>query len=244
MKQEESYFREIELIQLIGRKDLKTGTLVNLTDGGEGSINYVYNLEVLEKKHNSKIISQFDLFGKYIKTWTSNLQAGKNLGLDPKYILDCCRHDSRACGESYWRFGDIRTIHIPNLLRPVVQCDLNGNIVNTFVNSRIARQAVKYEVYDCCKKNAKTPNKYSRHGYMWFFLENISQISRYSEPKKDINKKIFKEIRQIDISTGVIINTFKSKRDLNNAGFLAKTVYRCCRGELNKTQGFKWEMIF
>lgn len=79
---------------------------------------------------------------------------------------------------------------------------------------------------------------------MWFFLENISQISRYSEPKKDINKKIFKEIRQIDISTGVIINTFKSKRDLNNAGFLAKTVYRCCRGELNKTQGFKWEMIF
>lgn len=45
---------------------------------------------------------------------------------------------------------------------------------------------------------------------MWFFLENISQISRYSEPKKDINKKIFKEIRQIDISTGVIINTFKS----------------------------------
>ena len=42
---------EIDLIELIGRRDKKKGTLVNLTDGGEGAVGYIgggtscYNIE-------------------------------------------------------------------------------------------------------------------------------------------------------------------------------------------------------
>ena len=38
----ETYDKEIEIIQEIGRRNLKTGTLLNLTSGGEGVVNYIY----------------------------------------------------------------------------------------------------------------------------------------------------------------------------------------------------------
>jgi group I intron endonuclease len=39
LSEEECFYREIELISLIGRRDLNKGSLVNLTDGGAGRIN-------------------------------------------------------------------------------------------------------------------------------------------------------------------------------------------------------------
>lgn len=41
--------KEIEFIKLYGRKDLGTGTLVNLTDGGEGIIGFCRNQEYKDK---------------------------------------------------------------------------------------------------------------------------------------------------------------------------------------------------
>jgi hypothetical protein len=41
--------KEISLIKLIGRRNTKQGTLVNLTDGGEGSINVIVKPETREK---------------------------------------------------------------------------------------------------------------------------------------------------------------------------------------------------
>ena len=43
---EEACLLEKELIKRFGRKDLKTGSLVNVTDGGEGVINYIYTADV------------------------------------------------------------------------------------------------------------------------------------------------------------------------------------------------------
>lgn len=39
LDEKEAFKKEIELIELIGRLDIRTGILVNLTDGGEGTIN-------------------------------------------------------------------------------------------------------------------------------------------------------------------------------------------------------------
>lgn len=41
----ESYLKEVELISEIGRKDLKTGPLTNLTSGGDGTSGYVFTDE-------------------------------------------------------------------------------------------------------------------------------------------------------------------------------------------------------
>lgn len=46
---EEAIEKEKEFIALYGRKDTGTGTLVNMTDGGEGTVGYKHTDEVKEK---------------------------------------------------------------------------------------------------------------------------------------------------------------------------------------------------
>jgi hypothetical protein len=52
---EEAIIKEIEFIKLYGRKNLGTGTLVNLTDGGEGTVNKVFSEEYRRNLSNSMI---------------------------------------------------------------------------------------------------------------------------------------------------------------------------------------------
>jgi hypothetical protein len=47
---EDACKKEVELIKLYGRKDLKTGTLVNMTNGGEGVFGLIFS-----KDHRNKI---------------------------------------------------------------------------------------------------------------------------------------------------------------------------------------------
>jgi hypothetical protein len=49
LTEEEAFKHEIYMIAVFGRKDLETGILYNLTDGGEGPSGYVYNEEQRKK---------------------------------------------------------------------------------------------------------------------------------------------------------------------------------------------------
>jgi hypothetical protein len=70
---EEACVKEIELIALYGRKDLKTGSLVNFTDGGEG-----------RKGSQNRITPtyQIDLQGNIIKEWINIETISKELKID------------------------------------------------------------------------------------------------------------------------------------------------------------------
>lgn len=70
---EEACLKEIELIALYGRKDLKTGSLVNFTDGGEG-----------RKGSQNRITPtyQIDLQGNIIKEWINIETISKELKID------------------------------------------------------------------------------------------------------------------------------------------------------------------
>lgn len=46
---EKAKLREVKLIKLLGRRDIKTGTLVNLTEGGDGSYRRIVMPETREK---------------------------------------------------------------------------------------------------------------------------------------------------------------------------------------------------
>lgn len=61
LNEQQSFILECELIKLIGRKDLKNGSLVNMTDGGEGSSGYKHKKESLEKlkKNFEEIKTEF-----------------------------------------------------------------------------------------------------------------------------------------------------------------------------------------
>ena len=51
--------KEVEMISLYGRKDLKLGSLVNLTDGGDGILNYVHTDKTKNKISDSHLGKEF-----------------------------------------------------------------------------------------------------------------------------------------------------------------------------------------
>lgn len=106
---EEVKEKEKEFIKLYGRVDLKTGTLVNLTDGGDGVLNKHENAELRLKlskaalgkkmsdaarlkmsKNRSAPIIQMDLSGNFIKEWDS-IVSTKEKFKTPSTIIRCAK---------------------------------------------------------------------------------------------------------------------------------------------------------
>ena len=55
--EQEAFAKEMQLIELYGRRDLKTGTLFNLTAGGEGPSGYVKNAAEKETDRNGMLLN-------------------------------------------------------------------------------------------------------------------------------------------------------------------------------------------
>src|SRR5687767_9844318 len=49
LSEDEAFILERELIKIIGRRDLGTGPLVNLTDGGDGAVGQIMSQEARDK---------------------------------------------------------------------------------------------------------------------------------------------------------------------------------------------------
>jgi hypothetical protein len=64
---EEACLKEIELIEFYGRRDLNKGTLVNMTDGGDGILGYIFSRDSREKRSISKLGDKNPSFGVYFK---------------------------------------------------------------------------------------------------------------------------------------------------------------------------------
>jgi len=83
--------KEIEFIKLYGRIDLNTGSLTNLTDGGEGTVGFKMSEETKKKLSlnnaskgkfgkdhpNAKKAYQYDIKGNFIKEWDSLADIGR-----------------------------------------------------------------------------------------------------------------------------------------------------------------------
>lgn len=73
--------KEIEFIKLYGRKDLRTGTLVNLTDGGDGTLNTSDNSKIAIKLSNKKNKSKECISFETNKTFCSLKEACKEYNI-------------------------------------------------------------------------------------------------------------------------------------------------------------------
>lgn len=75
---EQAAEKEKEFIALYGRKDLGLGTLVNLTDGGEGTIGYRHTEEAKEKNRIAASGKNNALYGKERPDHSKRMQGDKN----------------------------------------------------------------------------------------------------------------------------------------------------------------------
>lgn len=151
--------REREFIKLYGRKNLGLGTLVNLTDGGEGSYNP--SEETRDKIRNA-------LTGIKRSAETKNKVRLANLG---KKKAPCSQETKRKIGDknrgyNNGMFGKYGADH-PNS-KAIIQMTLDGTYISEFVNARIAMELTNIPYKDISA--AITGRQKSAGGYKWKFV--------------------------------------------------------------------------
>ena len=75
---EQACEKEKEFIALYGRRDLGTGTLVNLTDGGEGTLGYRHTEEAKEKNRLASLGENNAWYNKKRPDHTKRMQGENN----------------------------------------------------------------------------------------------------------------------------------------------------------------------
>lgn len=114
LSQEEACELEIFLISEIGRKDLGEGTLVNMTDGGEGrsNVNNKIRKKIIESnRKNMKAVSQYDNLGNLVGTYRSISFASKQTEISRQSIRDCVANKSKTAGGYVWQLSSVGYEH-------------------------------------------------------------------------------------------------------------------------------------
>lgn len=247
---ENSAFRlERFLINLIGRRDLDKGTLSNMSDGGEGcsGVDYTYNRRLNMCDNKQKII-QYNTNGEIIKIWNNIIELSiKNTKYRTNHIHRACKSNgSRKYDKYLWKYyenekeNDI--IKIRDKYKHILQYNKEGNFIKEWFDSKDAEKVYGNAILKCCRNNNNNNNiKYHYKDYMWYFKDNnISEkIESYYK-----NPSLGNSVRKEKINMYSLNDEFLgiySPRELKLKGFLTKTIYRCCNGELNTTQGYKWK---
>ncbi len=168
--------KEIEFIKIYGRIDLNSGTLVNLTNGGEKNNGRKVSQETKRKmslirtgksKKGNKIY-QYDLEGNFVKEWSSCREAERYLNLSETSINKCLTDKNLTGGGFYWsKFKKDRYIKtgFPLLGKKVEQYSLDGNFIREWKNAREVSKCFnvhKTSIGRCLIGKSKSSN-----GFIW-----------------------------------------------------------------------------
>jgi hypothetical protein len=138
--------KEKEFIKLYGRKNLNEGTLVNLTDGGDGTHRAKFpNRKMAEKQRLSMI--------------------GRKLSQETKDKISAAHKGRKQTPEAI----ESRRIGIINSDKkciPIVQKDKEGNIIKVWRSGNDARLAGFPHVTCCCRGN-----RLHCGGYRWEYYD-------------------------------------------------------------------------
>lgn len=176
---EEACLKEIELIALHGRKDLKTGTLINFTNGGEGR---------LGSQNRITPTYQIDLEGNIIKEWNNIETICKELNIHRQSLYAVLNGKVLTCNKFIWIYKKNYSIgYLQNILNKldnekirrinnptpgkkpiaVLQYDLNNNFIAEY-NSVL--EASKKTLTRCsCITQCVNPkyNRTTANNFIW-----------------------------------------------------------------------------
>lgn len=211
----------------------------NLSIGGSG----------LKEKHRI-IVDEYDLYGNFIGTHNSLIDAARSVGSNHhSAIAKCCNGKSKFAFQRVWRYhGDsFDKYELPNKifaernykLASVDQYSLNGVYIKTFDSISNACRELNVDessshISECCMGKIR-----SIYGYIWRYhgesLGDYTDSRTVSINKYDKNNNFLKQynsLKEACLDIG---------KDYNDT--VTGNIRRCCKGERKTAYNFKWKYV-
>jgi len=143
LEEKEAFRIEIDMISKIGRKDLSSGPLRNLSDGGEGNGNRIFSDEHRKNLSISK------------KGNTSD-----NLKIHLKKIHESMIGNTRTLGMKFSEESIEKLIK--SHIKPIIKLDIEGNILEEFISIKDAMEKTGISMKKVLSGKGKTAG-----GFNW-----------------------------------------------------------------------------
>lgn len=190
-------------------------------------------------KYRAKPIIQYDLNGKFIRTWDCAKDVEKEIGIHHSNIGKCCTGNMKSAGEYQWRYDkgnydNIDPMEINDRRIKIYQYGLDGYYIKTWDSLFEINKELGYatsNIGKCCKGKI-----YSAYGYRWS-KDYKDNLDVYINPH-------YRKIVQFDVNMNYIKiwDSIKDASDRLNIDY--KLIQSCCRrkGKQSKS-GFLWRYI-
>lgn len=125
-------------------------------------------------EHNTKPIDLYNLQGEYIETIYGAYNVAIKLGVSRNVVYQVLHHQRKSCGGYQIKYQEDpqkieKYVSSQGGKIPIVQMDLENNIINTFDSIADACRETGFDpstISKCCKGKLKT-----HHGYKWEYLD-------------------------------------------------------------------------
>lgn len=243
LTEKEAFDLEKKLIQEIGRRDKKLGTLTNLTNGGEGSSGYTHSEEsklkigisskgripyIKGKKHTEET-----------KNKISKSNKGKNLTIEQ---IDFLKESRKGCGNPM--FGKKQSIETRNKRKTsmigknskrILQYDIYGNFLKEWISASEASKELNIQsstISASCRGERAQSG-----GFLWFFKENdFKQNIVVNNKKFDYKRTVIQKSLN-----GEVIKEWKNAKEVSlSLNFTAWLIIECCRKNKTSYKNFLW----
>ena len=196
-------------------------------------------------------VDEYDLYGKFIQTHESLINAARNAGATTSSaIRKCCEGKSKFAFQRIWRYhGDpLDKYELPDIeiasreykLAPVDKYSTKGEFICSYdsmvdANLDLGIDSASSHIAECCKGKL-----YTAYDYVWRYKDEA--FDKYPVKQKRFTKcvkcdlndnplEVFDCIRDACISIGK-----DPKKDNSH-------ITSCCKGKRKTAYGYKWKYI-
>lgn len=180
-------------------------------------------------------VDQYDLFGKFIRTFNSMTEASESVIGDASLVCNiqkCCEGRYNHYRGYRWVYAGAPQPKVIGQKRPIDEYDMLGHYIKTYPNSlQISDElSVRQHITNCCSGVKKDVNGKI---YRWY---GEPFDAHDTSPKKEIIRPVL----QYDKS-GVFIRRYDSEISAQTAvGVSAACIANACKGKQNYAGGCLW----
>ena len=223
--------------------------------------NYVWmfksDYELISSNFNNKFkrniygVVQLDLNGKFIKEFSTSMEAEKETGILCGSITAVCRNSPghRTAGGYRWVFktdyesGNYdKNLEYKNISRKVVQFNISGDIIKIWNSIKEAAEYYKTDDESIRKAADLSNSTKTSNGFRWMYEEDFNTLSINKLPSIKKERKIYSSIVQLNIDG----NFIKEWETATIAGESLKIdrhgISNACKNDVDNNYygGFRW----